>query len=146
MPPTDNGPTAEPTISPDGKKPSFPKRLLDRFKSRESSSAARSRESPTAPDVKPSVFKCLSGASTSAKSGIAMSPLTTRSVQDVAGASSAPMVPEGTANAQVATTLGPTLVMDDDQRSYTSPVPDDVVSGNNSGKYLSLSAVDVQSH
>ncbi|KAG6825964.1 hypothetical protein H0H87_008357, partial [Tephrocybe sp. NHM501043] len=48
MPPADNDPTIQPTVAPDGKKP-FSKRLLDRFKSRESNSAAgapatRSRE------------------------------------------------------------------------------------------------------
>ncbi|KAG6810700.1 hypothetical protein H0H87_010828, partial [Tephrocybe sp. NHM501043] len=82
MPPADNNPTIQPTVAPDGKK-SLSKRLLDRFKPRESSSAAgapaaRSREIATALDVKPSAFKRLSGVFKPTKSGIAASAPTTR--------------------------------------------------------------------
>ncbi|KAG6828899.1 hypothetical protein H0H87_000445 [Tephrocybe sp. NHM501043] len=175
MPATDNNPTAQPTVTPDGKKSSFAKRLIDPT---ESSSAAgapptRLREKLTAPDIKPSAFKRLSEAFKSTKSGIAPSTLTTRSVENLATPPSvsaahlasnvpAPMVPEGGASAQVATTMvsvssvnvhqessttpapaGPTLVVDDNQQS--SPVPDNVVSENNSGKYISLPSVYVSS-
>ncbi|KAG6824598.1 hypothetical protein H0H87_011460, partial [Tephrocybe sp. NHM501043] len=51
MPPADNNSTIQPTVAPDGKQ-SFSNRLLDRFKSREISSAVgapatRSIEIPT---------------------------------------------------------------------------------------------------
>ncbi|KAG6828936.1 hypothetical protein H0H87_000317, partial [Tephrocybe sp. NHM501043] len=182
MPPADNSHTAQPTVAPDGKKPSFPKRLLDRFKSRERSSAAgapatRSMENLPVLDVKPSAFKRLSGAFKSTKSGIAPSTVENLAAPSVSAAhrtanipdpAAAPMAAEGAAGAQVATSThtssfafahrvftfvsvsavnvdqersmtpapaGPTLVMDEGQHSSTAPVPDDVVSANNSGKY-----------
>ncbi|KAG6814712.1 hypothetical protein H0H87_007824, partial [Tephrocybe sp. NHM501043] len=123
MPPADINPTVQPTVAPNGKKP-LPKRLLDRFKPREGSSAAgapaiQSREIPTALDVKPSALRRLSGVFKPTKSTIAISPPTTppggnlatpsgapaHLAPDVLGVATASTVPKDTANAKVATTM-----------------------------------------
>ncbi|KAG6856016.1 hypothetical protein H0H87_008333, partial [Tephrocybe sp. NHM501043] len=140
MPPADNNPTAQPTVAPDGKKPSFRKRLVGRFKSTESSSASsalatRSMENSTAADGKPSPFKRLFGALKPTKSGIAPSTLTTRSVENLAVPSVpavglAPNVPDAAtdptvltaaASTQVVTAMDPVSVANDNQGRSTAP-------------------------
>ncbi|KAG6917113.1 hypothetical protein DXG01_003933, partial [Tephrocybe rancida] len=100
MIPVDNNPAAQPAAAPDGKKPSFGKRFLDRVKDSKSTESSSAPNNPatrfmelTAPDgKKPAAVKRLLGrlgVSKSTKSSLVSSTAATQSVGNVTAPASA---------------------------------------------------------